>query len=190
MAAGVPQRPHQSADRRRREPLRGEHRQSQEGGGGERYHRIRHGVAQRLCAHAQDDGRGGGLRGDHRSEQPGREAGDAAHAVRRSAGDHALERERRLPLSPHQHARGDELGRTDRGPDDTRLRTNQSPAEEAGVLGEGLPQQLPQLQLRFREQAAAAHGRIRRPVAKGQHRYVGYAAVVDRARLRWAAADR
>ena len=40
------------------------------------------------------------------------------------------------------------------------------------------------------EQAAAAHGRVRRPVAQGQHRYVGYAAVVDRARLRRAAADR
>ena len=149
MAAGVPQWPTNQQIGARREPLRGEHRQGQEGGGGQRHHGIRHGVAQRLRAHAQDDGRGGGLRGDHRSEQPGREAGDAAHAVRRGAGHHALERERRLPLAPHQHARGDELGRADRRPDDTRLRPNQSPAEEAGVLGEGLPQQLPQLQLRF-----------------------------------------
>ena len=51
---GVPQRAHQPAGRRRRKPLCGEHRQGQEGGRGQRHHGIRHGIARRLRADAQD----------------------------------------------------------------------------------------------------------------------------------------
>ena len=57
------------------------------------------------------------------------------------------------------------------------------------ILGEGLSEQLPQLQLQCLRQIAAAHGRIRGPAPQGRHRDVGYAAVVDRARLRRASAD-
>ena len=58
-------------------------------------------------------GRRGRLSGQRRCRQSGPQARDPAHAGRRRRSDHAVERERGLPLAHHQHARAAELGRAD-----------------------------------------------------------------------------
>ena len=103
---GVPQRAHQSADRRRRKPLRGERAQAQEGGGDQRHHGIRHRIGQRLCADAQDDGRRGRLPGQRRAANPDLKPELLRMQAAGARSDHALERECRLPLAHHQYARG------------------------------------------------------------------------------------
>ncbi len=77
----LPQRAHQPADRRRREPLRGRGAQAQEGRGDQRHHRLRHRIGQRLCADAQGHRRRGRLSGQRRRRQSGPQARAVAHAV-------------------------------------------------------------------------------------------------------------
>ena len=136
---------HQPADRRRREPLRGGSAQAQEGRGNQRHHRIRHRIGQRLCADAQGQGRRSRLSRQCRRRQSGPQAGAFAHAAAGRGSHHALERECRLPVPHHQHARRDGMGRADRRPDHARLRPDQGVAGKARILGQGLSEQFPQL---------------------------------------------
>ena len=83
------------------------------------------------------------LPGQRRRRQSGPQARAVAHAVGGRRSDHALERECRLPVTHHQYARADGMGRADRRPDHARLRPDQGPAGKARILGEGLSQQFP-----------------------------------------------
>jgi hypothetical protein len=96
---------------------------------------------------------------------------------------HALERQCRFSLPHHQHARQYGLGRADRRPDHTRLRSDKSTAGKARILGEGLPEQFPQRLLRPGRKTSGAHHRLRRPSEERQDRHGRHALVVDSARL-------
>ena len=117
-----------------------------------------------------------------RRGEPRPQARAAAHAERRRAGDHAVERERRLPVAHSQYPRRHGLGRAGGRPDDPGLRPDQGAAREARELEQGLLEQLPPGLLR-RRQAAGARPGIRRPPEEGQDRDGRHAVVVDRARL-------
>ncbi len=135
-------------------------------------------------------GRGYRVPGACRCRQSGRQAGGAAHAGRGRRSDHAVERECRLPVAPHQYARPAGLGRADLRPDHARVGPDQGAAREAGILGQGLSEQLPPGLLRPRRQAPRAHGRFRREDPRRKGRHERHAAVVDRGRLRHAVPDR
>ncbi len=179
---GLPHRADQHAGRRRRQLLRGRRAQAEEGGGHQRHHRLRHGLGQHLRADAQGQGRRGRLHEPCRRGEPRPQARAAAHAERRRAGDHAVERERRLPVAHSQHPRRHGLGRAGGRPDDAGLRPDQGAAREARELEQGLLEQLPPGLLR-RRQAAGARPGVRRAPEEGQGRDRRHAVVVDRARL-------
>ena len=159
---GLPHRADQHPGRRRRQLLRGRRAEAEESGGDQRHHRLRHGLGQHLRADAEGQGRRGRLHQPYRRGEPRPQARAAAHAERRRPGDHAVERQCRLPVAHLQHARRHGLGRADRRPDHARLRPDQGPAREARVLEQGLLEQLPAGLLRQR-QAAAARAGVRRP---------------------------
>ena len=76
-----------------------ERAEAEEGRGDQRHHRLRHGLGQHLRADAEGDGRRGGLHQPRRRGEPRPQARAAAHAERRRPGDHAVERQRRLPVA-------------------------------------------------------------------------------------------
>ena len=179
---GLPHRADQHPDRRRRQPLRGRRAEAQEGRGHQRHHRLRHRLGQHLRADAEGQGRRRRLHQPCRRGEPRPQARAAAHAERRRPGDHAVERQCRLPVAHLQHARRDGLGRADRRPDHARLRPDQGPAREARILEQGLLEQFPPGLLRQR-QAAAQGGGVCRAAEGGQDRVQRHAAVVGGAGL-------
>ena len=152
----LPHRADQHAGRRRRQLLRGRRAQAEESGGHQRHHRLRHGLGQHLRADAQGQGRRGGLHEPCRRGEPRPQARAAAHAERRRPGDHAVERERRLPVAHPQYPRRDGLGRAGGRPDHARLRPDQGAAGEARELEQGLLEQLPPRLLRRRQSCRRA----------------------------------
>ena len=180
---GLPPGPDQPADRRRGEPICGRCAEAEKGRGRQRHHRLRHGLGRCLCADAESQGRRGGVLGPYRRRQSRPQTRHAADAERRRRRDHAVERERGLSGAHPQYPRRDGLGRAGGRPDHARLRPDQGAAGEAGILEQGLLQQLPQCLLQQGRQVAGARGGIRRAAAQGQARHGRHAAVVDRARL-------